>query len=666
MKRIILFIASIFFSMHLFAQTGIGTTTPDASAKLDVSATNKGFLPPRVTLTSISDNSTIPSPATGLLIYNTGNNVGLAAGYYYWNGNAWATIATAGGSGSFAASFLRGSRTATQSIAVDGIVSFSTVNNTGGQDIALNTGNGKITLAPGNTYRIIASVPNFSGGQRPAFMWYNETTSSYIGSASSTYNPGDNASLAASGGIAHVIITPSVSTVISFRLLSSLSSGSVTVGGNLDFSTTGSYPWFEAQVISGNAPVTGQSVDYVQASLSANQSLTSAGNINFNVSSGAGISLTSGGFNLLANKTYKLEAALGGTSGGYAYYGWVDNANNLLPGGSIGTVMKAGSAFTDAPQDKAVVYFTPTVNTIVYLRVYSLSGTLTAYAPSMASNYSSSWANITQIGSSAIVNPWTLSGNNVYNTSGNVGLGTSAPTSKLNIAGGGVRIASGLGNTSTRPSVNTGTIGNYEIRGVGGGASQNDGQDDGFLRLSAGGGTNAIQQSSIDLSGYSATVPDMNSNIVMRTSGAERLRIDASGNVNITGKLNVVDASGNLVTNVSGRVTAGTFLTIDNLKFSVTTSEPRGLAIATVSGTSNLYVQGIYVNGVGSISANRTVSTVAYTTTTTGSPFGWNFINSGDTIIYHFIDADNSRMYRVTLVIMPSYINNFISIERLL
>jgi hypothetical protein len=40
-----------------------------------------------------------------LLIYNTGNNVGLAAGYYFWNGNAWATIATAGGSGSVAAEF---------------------------------------------------------------------------------------------------------------------------------------------------------------------------------------------------------------------------------------------------------------------------------------------------------------------------------------------------------------------------------------------------------------------------------------------------------------------------------------------------------------------------------------------------------------------------------
>jgi hypothetical protein len=90
--------------------------------------------------------------------------------------------------------------------------------------------------------------------------------------------------------------------------------------------------------------------------------------------------------------------------------------------------MKAGEPYTDAPQDNAVVYFTPTVNTTVFLRVYNLSGTLTAYAPSMSRNYSSSWANITQIGSSAIVNPWTLSGTNTYNTSGNVGIGTSSPS----------------------------------------------------------------------------------------------------------------------------------------------------------------------------------------------------------------------------------------------
>jgi hypothetical protein len=219
-----------------------------------------------------------------------------------------------------------------------------------------------------------------------------------------------------------------VTTVVYFKLLSSLSSGSVTVGGNGDFSTTGSYPWFDAEVISGNAPVTGQSVDYVQASLSANQTLSSAGNITFNTSSGTGISITSGGFNLLANKTYKLEAAVGGGATAYAYYGWVDNTNTLLPGGSIGAIIKAGNAYSDAPQDKAVVYYTPVMNSTVYLRVYNISGSITAYAPSTSTNYSSTWATIQQIGSSAIVTPWTLSGSSTYVANGNVGIGTSSPS----------------------------------------------------------------------------------------------------------------------------------------------------------------------------------------------------------------------------------------------
>jgi hypothetical protein len=93
-----LFILSVIVSSQLFGQTGIGTTTPNASAKLDVYATNKGFLPPRVTLTSATDATTIPSPAEGLLVYNLGS-VGLQAGYYYWNGSNWATIATASSAG---------------------------------------------------------------------------------------------------------------------------------------------------------------------------------------------------------------------------------------------------------------------------------------------------------------------------------------------------------------------------------------------------------------------------------------------------------------------------------------------------------------------------------------------------------------------------------------
>jgi hypothetical protein len=157
----------------------------------------------------------------------------------------------------------------------------------------------------------------------------------------------------------------------------------------------------------------------------------------------------------------------------------------------------------------------------------------------------------------------------------------------------------------------------------------------------------------------------MNSNIVMRTAGTERVRIDNSGSVNITGKINLTDPSGNVSTKAAAFVDAGTFVTLDNLKATVTTSGARGLSLATVSGTLNLYVQGVYTNQSGAANTSFTNAPVAFTTTASGSMFDWSF-GLGNTIIYHLTDATNSRMYRVTLIIMPSYIKNFISIERLL
>jgi hypothetical protein len=94
----VLFI-TVFITLQVEAQTGIGTTTPNASAKLEVASTTQGFLPPRVALTATNVFSPIvgtSSTATGLLVYNTAstgnapNNV--VPGYYYWNGTVWVQI----------------------------------------------------------------------------------------------------------------------------------------------------------------------------------------------------------------------------------------------------------------------------------------------------------------------------------------------------------------------------------------------------------------------------------------------------------------------------------------------------------------------------------------------------------------------------------------------
>jgi len=86
MKKSILFLVTVFWTSIGFTQTGIGTTTPNASAKLDVTATDKGFLTPRMTA---AQRGNIPLPAAGLLVYQIDGT----GGFYYYNGVAWIIIA---------------------------------------------------------------------------------------------------------------------------------------------------------------------------------------------------------------------------------------------------------------------------------------------------------------------------------------------------------------------------------------------------------------------------------------------------------------------------------------------------------------------------------------------------------------------------------------------
>lgn len=118
------------------------------------------------------------------------------------------------------------------------------------------------------------------------------------------------------------------------------------------------------------------------------------------------------------------------------------------------------------------------------------------------------------------------------------------------------------------------------------------------------------------------------------------------------------------IKSISNYVDAGQFVTLDNIKATVTTSGNRGLSVAAVSGSFQAHISATfgYVNGVG---GNATTSAVTYNTTPSGSWFGYHFPNAGDGSQYLVNDVTNNRFYRITLMIGPGYLKNFISIERL-
>ncbi|WP_449401340.1 hypothetical protein [Chryseobacterium wanjuense] len=64
-----------------YGNVGIGTASPTSSAILDLTATDKGFLPPRLTT---AQRDAINPKVAGLVIYNTNNNC-----MEFWNSSTW-------------------------------------------------------------------------------------------------------------------------------------------------------------------------------------------------------------------------------------------------------------------------------------------------------------------------------------------------------------------------------------------------------------------------------------------------------------------------------------------------------------------------------------------------------------------------------------------------
>jgi microcystin-dependent protein len=455
----------LFSGLLLTAQTGIGTTTPNASAKLDVYSTNKGFLPPRVTLTSATDATTIASPAEGLLVYNLGS-VGLQAGYYYWNGANWATIATATSAG-------------------NGVTAMDMVKLYGK---GYSTAAGDIAHANGYSFTVPVS----------GRYVFDFSSSSYASGATATLTFKVRQGTTDLATDAQTGLNNTVHVEYNGKIEVNLQSGTTY---NVYVNTTGvrdvgDYDRVYMKMVAGNLPVTGQTVEYGMARYTGADGSAIADNaiVPFDATASGNLTWSSNKFTLKANKTYELESSLAiyisnsAVAGRFQIY---DYTNSVALANGLFMSQNGGGSNGQSANSPMKGIITPTSDIQVGIRLLdhygsngpSIIGSTSVSGITSAPN--ASYFMVKQIGSSAIVNPWTLSGTNTYNTTGNVGIGNNAPTTILEVTGdtkvSGVLTAGGNAFPTT-----TGTNGQALTTNGAGAASWNPVPPPGVITAFAG------------------------------------------------------------------------------------------------------------------------------------------------------------------------------------
>ena len=185
---------------------------------------------------------------------------------------------------------------------------------------------------------------------------------------------------------------------------------------------------------------------------------------------------------------------------------------------------------------------------------------------------------------------------------------------------------------------------------------------DGVLTLPTGGGDEGGE---IDFT--KAPNSTLSGTTVVVDQYQDRLRIFENGGTSRGAYIDLKQAAAGVNTLLNNRVSAfvnaGTFVTMDNLKATVTTSSNRGLSLASVSESFVMRIAGTYATP-GATGGSRADATV--TTTPSVSMFDWNFAGAGDLATYVITDTTNNRAYRVTMHIGYLYADNMICIERLI
>lgn len=183
---LVLLFSIVFFSRHAAAQVGIGTTTPNPKAVLDLRSpgNNQGFLVPKLSTAQRNAIAGLSAQDNGLMVYDTDDQK-----FYFWQTNQWLPLRTgsdvsltAGTGISITGNTISATDTSPTneiqdlqlvggSLKITGNTSATSINlapfsgtNTDEQTLAFNATSGQLSISNGNSVTITAAPTGPAGG----------------------------------------------------------------------------------------------------------------------------------------------------------------------------------------------------------------------------------------------------------------------------------------------------------------------------------------------------------------------------------------------------------------------------------------------------------------------------------------------------------------------
>jgi hypothetical protein len=565
--------------------------------------------------------------------------------------------------GTTSTNFIKYTRSSQQTSLSNGsVIVCNVLENSSGNVISSNTSTGQITLTAGKTYRLKGMVPGFttSGGDvRPQFCWYNETTAAYIGSSAAAYSANSTAGYGAFGGAAEAIITPNATTIVSFRVLAGATNVS-GIGGNTDFSTTGSYPWIDIEEIGSTFALNTLNTMQISGSLTTTGSITSLGGITGSISATNGVISGSSQLTSSYDTRYVLSGSITQTT-------WDNIASK--PSGII-----SGSSQLPSGLISGSSQLTASYDTRYTLSGSVVSGTTPAGTISGSSQLTSSFdGRYTQTGSfntlTASFNSFTASAQSVT-TGSNSFNGTQTITGSLIISTGSF-IGSQITANTASLYLTSGSnlyVQNNSVVEITGSLIVSGSTTLKIPTLFVGTGS-GVEGGEIQMA-YAQTGSTLTGSAIIFDVYQDKIRIFEGGGTNRGVAIDLSKApngvGGDLLWKISGFVNAGTDVTLGNLKARIPTSGNRSLQLSTVSGTYSIY--GSAVSVFNSNLGSTTISSGAPLSVSTTPSYlnsGNTFGTAGGTDTWNIMDTTNLIGWRVSCIIGASYNNNLITIERL-